>query len=93
MDEFIKKIQEKIEENFIFRALVIKPKNKLICYHEKLSFHSGDFNIYCRNCQRMWAMMGEYAHYGKDKDGNPIGASPENAQGIYIPEFRVKEKK
>lgn len=50
------------------------------CRHEELAFASGDYYIFCRNCNAAWMRRGHgKIEYGMGANGQEIGAAPENA--------------
>ena len=51
------------------------PREK--CRHLTLSFGSGDYYIFCNDCDAKWCAHNHtQSEYGYDKDGKPIGADP-----------------
>jgi hypothetical protein len=65
------------------------------CQHKELQFNSGDYYITCHACGFRWARIHHsQPEYGHDKDGKPIGCTPERANvGFCDPDqFRRKSK-
>jgi hypothetical protein len=60
-----------------------------MCDHPKLSFGSGGYYIFCNSCKARWGRLGDQPEYGYDKDGNPIGCVPHNAEFLE-PNYRIK---
>lgn len=47
------------------------------CRHLSLAFGSGDYYIFCQDCDARWvAHNAIQSEYGYDSDGKPVGADP-----------------
>lgn len=53
-------------------------KERKDCRHETLTFGSGDYYIFCQECNACWAAVSHIQpEYGHDAQGKPIGANPD----------------
>jgi len=61
-------------------------KDRKECLHETLAFGSGDYYLFCRDCDARWAAVSTtQSKYGYDQMNNPVGADPSVAnQGVRI---------
>lgn len=63
----------------------------MTCQHDRLYFGSGDYYVFCMNCNAFWARMGiGRMEYGKDANGCEIGADPLAANKKFVSDLKLR---
>jgi hypothetical protein len=65
------------------------------CQHDNLQFNSGDYYLTCVLCGARWGRINnlKQPEYGLDKDGKPVGCTPEEANNGWYDQNQIRQKR